>query len=163
MCPQDPYGRTPLHIAASVGAVRTCDGIVTATTSGINRTDVFGTTALDNARSKNQAAVEAIILAKGGLSGDDPRIQKEHEAAREFVENNMKRDREKRKEAILETLPEFKTRHKLACVEAALQKFMEVCPAVPILWPPPFICLGNWISARMWQSCVALWPCPFSR
>ena len=113
-------------MAATVGAVRTCDGIVTASTHGINRTDVFGTTALDNARSKNQAAVEAIILAKGGLPGDDPRVQKEHEDVREFSETNARAQRNLRKRRILEQLPEYKLRVKLACVEGALQNFMEV-------------------------------------
>lgn len=114
-------------MAATVGAVRTCDGIVTASTHGINRTDVFGTTALDSARSKNQAAVEAIILAKGGLPGDDPMVQKEHEDVREFSETNARAQRKLRKRKILEQLPEYKLRVKLACVEGALRNFMEVC------------------------------------
>lgn len=124
---QNPYGRTPLHIAASVGAVRTCDGIVAATTAGVNRTDMFGTTALDNARSKGQAAVEAIIIARGGLSGDDPRVQKEHEDVREFIETNNKHEMVRRKTRILDGLPEAKLRHTLLCVVSALQNFMEVC------------------------------------
>jgi hypothetical protein len=114
-------------VAASVGAVRTCDGIVAASTSGINMVDMFGNTALDTARNKKQAAVEAIILAQGGLPGDDPRLQKEHEAVREFMERKRQQAKERRKQRVLEELPEFKLRCTLACVEAALQQFIKVC------------------------------------
>jgi ankyrin repeat protein len=76
---QDPYGRTPLHVAATNGALRTCDGMVSTNTHGINCVDVFGTTALDNARSRGHSAVEALILAKGGLPSSDPRIAAEHD------------------------------------------------------------------------------------
>jgi hypothetical protein len=125
---QDPYGRTPLHVAASSGSVRTCDGIVRATTTGINMVDVFGTTALDNGRNNTQEpAVYSLILSKGGLPGDDPRCEKEHEVVKEFAERQRLAYQEQRILKVLKELPEFKLRISLANVEAAFQKFMEVC------------------------------------
>jgi hypothetical protein len=116
-------------VAASVGALRTCDGIVTASTSGINMVDIFGTTALDNAQSnKKQPAVASLILTQGGLPGNDPRLQKEHETVREFADRQHQAFEQRRALRVLEELPEFKLRHSLACVETALQKFMEVSP-----------------------------------
>lgn len=123
---QNNYGRTPLHVAATCGAVRTCDGIVEATTEGINRTDIFGTTALDNARAKKQDAVEAIILAKGGLPGDDPSLQSEKDALRDFVEKVRIADQKVRKMRVLEELPEYKIRLQAASVQLALKTFVEV-------------------------------------
>jgi hypothetical protein len=136
---QDPFGRTPLHVAASVGAVRTCDAIVTADTSGINMVDIFGTTALDNARSKKQAAVEAIVLAQGGLPGDDPRVEKEHKAVREYVERKHAVDRQQRRQRVLKELPEFQIRLNLSCVDASLQKFMEVRLPFSACFPRSFV------------------------
>ena len=119
--------------------MRTCDGIVAASTHGINRTDVFGTTALDSARSKKQAAVEAIILAKGGLSGDDPSLQNEHEEVREFVESNAKSLMSQRRRKVTEELPEFKLRVTVRCVAAALQNFMEVRAEMGLLSRSPLL------------------------
>lgn len=114
--------------------------------------DIFGLTALDTARSKNQDAVEAIILAKGGLPGDDPRVQSEHDAVKEFVENSYKSDRDRRKLNVLEVLPESKLRHTVGCVEAALQIFMEVCART----------FGDSCSCREQPSknCVTTWIVP---
>jgi hypothetical protein len=125
---QDVYGRTPLHVAASCGAVRTCDGIVSASTSGINMVDMFGQTALDAANNnKKQPAVKSLILTNGGLPGNDPSIRKEHEDVRVFAERQHHALKQGRTLKVLEELPEFKLRLEIACVEGAFQKFMEVC------------------------------------
>jgi hypothetical protein len=115
-------------VAASCGAVRTCDGIVSASTSGINMVDMFGNTALDAANNnKKQPAVKSLILTCGGLPGDDPRIQKEHDDIREFAERQHHALKQRQTLKVLEELPEFKLRLEIACVEGAFQKFMEVC------------------------------------
>jgi hypothetical protein len=89
--------------------------------------DMFGNTALDAANNnKKQPAVKSLILTCGGLPGDDPRIQKEHEDVREFAERQQHALKQRRTLKVLEELPEFKLRLSIACVEAAFQKFMEV-------------------------------------
>lgn len=123
---QDSYGRTSLHVAATWGCVRTCDGIVEASREGINRVDIFGQTALDCAREKKQDATVAIILSKGGLSGNHPSLQHEHEDTLTFFANNRIDEKNKRKQRVLQQLPEFKTRVTISAIQAALQSFMEV-------------------------------------
>jgi hypothetical protein len=92
--------------------------------------DMFGQTALDAARYSNkQPAVTSLILTNGGLPGNDPSIQKEHEDVREFAERQHLVLKQRRTLKVLEELPELKLRLEIACVEAAFQKFMEVCSA----------------------------------
>lgn len=127
LCLQNPFGRTPLHVAATWGCVRTCDGIVEASIDGINRVDIFGQTALDCARAKRKDAAVAIILSKGGKSGDDPSLEEEHEDTRIFLERSATDQEGMRRLRVSQELPEFKAHVTIRAVQAALKEFMEVC------------------------------------
>jgi ankyrin repeat protein len=124
---QDPDGRTPLHVAASRGSIDAAAAICRACKPFVSPVDVYGATPLDNARQRGNDTIVALLLAERAKSGSDPRLRSEHEAIQEWVAKNKAEKLERRKLAILKTLPEHKMAQDANAVNSALQDFAKVC------------------------------------
>jgi hypothetical protein len=118
-------------VAATCGSVRTCDCILTMDPKGVNFVDLFGTTPLDNARSKKHPAAEALVAAAGGLPGSDVRVALEHERTLAWARNQRAATALQRRRLVQETLPETRLLHEAQAVHGALQRAVEVWIRTP--------------------------------
>lgn len=123
---QDPDGRTALHVAASRGCLEVASTICRACGRRVNPVDVQGATPLDNARQQQCHSIVALLLECGGLPGSHPSCLAEHARVVEWARACQHARVTKRKEAILERLPERTMARTAAAINEALRDFVAV-------------------------------------
>jgi ankyrin repeat protein len=123
---QDPEGRTPLHVAASRGALEATAAICRACAPFVSPVDAYGHTPLDNARQRGNDAIVALLLVNRAKSGSDSSLHAHHGAVCEWVANNRCQKLERRKMSVMSSLPERKMAQCAQAVNKALREFAQV-------------------------------------
>lgn len=80
---QDPYGRTPLHVAAASNSIESTLLLINQKVN-LNVLDIFGHTPLDDARRQRHAAVISVLEASGALPGTDDSLKRSIRDVREW-------------------------------------------------------------------------------
>lgn len=122
---QDLNGRTPLHVAASVGSLETCSVIAKHYGERINVVDCNGDTPLDNARMCRHAAIATLLETSGGRSGRDPLLARDAAATQAWVEQEYAKHDAGRRREVLAALPEHCMQLQLEAVNEAVERFIQ--------------------------------------
>lgn len=123
---QDPYGRTPLHVAATVGSLRTVDSIVSHEPNSANVIDIFGCTPLDNAIQKGNQAVVAVLESAGALCGDNAAMRQAHRKIIRWAASVRQCADANQVSIALSRMPEKELEQRAADVAVALRKFVQL-------------------------------------
>lgn len=125
-CVQDHFGRTPLHVAATCGSLRSVDCIVANSAESVNVLDMHMSSPLDNARAQRHQAVEALLLDCGAVSGLHPSLSEERRKVQEWQKGERARVRDTARRKALEGLPETRHCHEMMAVESVVLAFVQV-------------------------------------
>ena len=119
-------GRTVAHVAASCGCLETCALLARSYKARLNLVDVFGDTPVDNAVSRGEDAIAALLRRVGVLSGADPALAGLREKAHKRQDTVLEVLQRSRTEAILAGLPEERAVESMKLVVQAFKTFSEV-------------------------------------